>query len=76
MTAGNYVRFFGVYSDTWHVKFNLTAAAATKAQTTKELDGGIIYGGARGEGLLVYHANDTAASPGDIDYIVVDYINI
>ena len=77
MAAGKSVRYFGVFGDTPHIKFNLDAAVGTvKAQTAKELDGGIFYSNGVGKAMLVYHANDTAASPGDIDYLTIDYINV
>ena len=77
MAAGKSVRYFGIFSDTPHIKFSLDAAVGTvKAQTTKELDGGIFFSNSVGRAMLIYHANDTAASPGDIDYVTIDYINV
>ena len=71
VAAGNTVHSFGIYSDTGHTRFVLTVSV----QTSKELDGGVIFASGKNKPMLIYHANDAAAA-GSINYVTVDYINI
>ena len=68
--AGNAVYALMAYSDAGHIKYKLTVSAQTKAA----VDGGVFYADAKGDPMIVYHAN-SAAVAGSIDYITVDYIN-
>ena len=70
MADGNEVWAFMAYGDEGHLKYKLT----TSAQTTGELDGGMFYADAKGDPMIVYHANDAAVA-GSIDYVTVDFIN-
>ena len=68
--AGATVYDLGVAADEGHLQYKLTASS----QTARALDGGFLYGDAKGYPMRVYHANDAAAA-GSIDYVTVDYIN-
>jgi hypothetical protein len=70
MAAGNEIYCLGVYSDSGHMRFKLTAST----QSVKEIDGGIFYADAKGDPMRVHHAN-AGSVPGSIDYLTVDYIN-
>ena len=71
VAAGNRVWQFGVHSDVGHLRLVLTASV----QTAKEIDGGIFYADNKNAPMIVYHANDAAAS-GSNDYVTIDYINV
>jgi len=74
VAVGNKVWAFGIYSDTAPIRHVRVYLSSTSASTTREEDGGVIFGSARGYPMMVYHLNDAAAA-GAIDYVTVDYIN-
>ena len=79
MAAGNKVHYYGVYGDTdsGHIRFQLALSTADgDVETTKELEGGIMYGNGMGKSMLVYDLNDTVGSPGSMSYLTIDYINV
>lgn len=67
---GNGVYNFGIYSDTGHFAYLLTA----NSQTTKSQDPGVFFGGAKGYPMKVWHPN-TGSQPKSIDYVTVQYLN-
>ena len=70
VAAGNSVYGFGVATDTGHYRIVLTVSV----QTTLSLDGGVVYGSAKGAPMIVYHNNDAAAA-GSQDFVAVDFID-
>uniref|UniRef100_A0A6M3IGP9 Uncharacterized protein n=1 Tax=viral metagenome TaxID=1070528 RepID=A0A6M3IGP9_9ZZZZ len=70
VAAGNLVWGFGIATDTTHYRVVLTVSA----QTARAIDGGLIYGSAKGAPMIVYHNND-AALAGSQDYVAIDFID-
>lgn len=68
---GNTIYDLGVYSDTGHYLIKLTITTGDH----KELDGGIMYAGAKGYPMIIYHANDAAAA-GSLRYVTCDYLDV
>jgi len=68
--AGAAVYNFGIYSDTGHFAYLLTA----NSQSTKEQDPGIFFGAAKGYPMKVWHPN-TGTQPKSIDYVTIQYVN-
>ena len=69
--SGNAVYNFGVYSDSDHFAYLLTA----NSQTTKSQDPGVFFGAAKGYPMKVWHPN-TGSQPKSIDYVTVQYLNV
>ena len=61
---------FGIFSDTGHFAYLLTA----NSQTTKSQDPGVFFGAAKGYPMKVWHPN-TGSQPKSVDYVTVQYIN-
>lgn len=74
LAAGNRVWAFGLYTDTAPISHVRVHLSSTSASTTRDEDGGVIFGVAKGYPILVFHRNNAAAA-GAIDYVTVDYIN-
>jgi len=68
--SGNALYNFGVYTDTGHFAYLLTAGS----QTTKSQDPGVFFGGAKGYPMKVWHPN-TGSQPKSIDFVTVQYLN-
>ena len=68
---GNVVYALGYPGDEGHSEYLLTVST----QNTKELDGGIVYGRAKGYPMMIYHLSAGATALGSLDYLTVDYIN-
>ena len=71
ISAGASIYGFGIATDSGHMRVLLTVSVQTARNSE---GGGLIYGGGKGEPMVVYHANDAAAA-GSQDYVVFDYIN-
>ena len=73
VATGAAVYDFGAVGDSNVQAFKLTVST----QTTKELDGGILYADGKNEAMIVLHLNDTSANGwGSIDYVTIDYLNV
>ena len=70
VAAGNLVWGFGIATDTGHYRVLLTVSV----QTARQIDGGLVYGSAKGAPMIVYHANNAAAA-GSHDYVAFDFID-
>ena len=68
---GNVVYALGFPGDEGHTEYLLTVST----QNTKELDGGVIYGRAKGYPMMIYHLSAGATALGSLDYLTFDYIN-
>ena len=71
VASGNVVYALGFPGDEGHNEYLLTASS----QSTKELDGGVFYGKAKGYPMMIYHLSAGATGLGSLDYLTVDYIN-
>lgn len=68
---GNPIYCMGFPGDQNQVEYLLTVST----QNTLELEGGIVYGRAKGYPMMVYHLSAGATAVGSLDYLAVDYIN-
>lgn len=71
LADGNSVYSYGVAADTGHIKYTLTVST----QNTKELEGGIFFGDAKGDPMMLYYLAAGATALATLDYLSVDYIN-
>uniref|UniRef100_A0A6M3L1P5 Uncharacterized protein n=1 Tax=viral metagenome TaxID=1070528 RepID=A0A6M3L1P5_9ZZZZ len=69
VASGNAVYWLGLYSDTGHFKYQLTAST----QSTKELASGLFYSGGKGYPMRVFHDN-AGSVPGRIDLVTWAYV--
>lgn len=72
IAAGQTVWGLGAAGDQDQVEY----VVAASAQTTKELDGGLFYAGAKGYPMIVFFESDGQTQVSSIDYLTVDYINV
>ena len=70
---GNTVWALMAFGDAGHIKYKLAVSVQSPVYHGA-VDGGQFYADAKGDPMIVYHANDAAAA-GSIDYVSVDFIN-
>lgn len=70
VAAGNPIYMLGIYSDTGHQRYHLTAST----QSTKESDIGIVFGAGRGYPMMAYVAVSGSIT-GSIDYLTIGFTN-
>ena len=70
VAIGNVVYDMGIYSDTGHLRVHMTDST----ETERKLDGGLIYGAAKGYPMMLYNLQASAVAQ-RVKYLTVDYIN-
>lgn len=71
LADGKEVFSYGVAADTGHLKYTLTVSS----QNTKELEGGLFFGDAKGDPMMLYYLAAGATALASLDYLSVDFIN-
>jgi hypothetical protein len=70
VAIGNTVYDMGVYSDSGHHRIEMSDST----ETERSLDGGLIYGAAKGYPMMLYNLA-ASSDAGVVRYLTVDYIN-